>query len=163
MSEPYTLRTHRPGDIGWIIHRHATYYDKEHDWGLKMEGLAAQVGADFLANYNPSNDRCWIAERNDEFLGCVILVKDRDEPNTAKLRMFLVEPGARGLGLGQTLVQQCKSFARECGYHRIRLWTQGVLLPARRLYAKEGFELVSSDENEVFGYKLVGECWELKL
>ncbi|CAI7596274.1 unnamed protein product [Penicillium bialowiezense] len=78
-SSEYTLRTHRPGDIGWIIHRHATYYDKEHDWGLKMEGLAAQVGADFLEHYDPSSDRCWIAERNDEFLGCIILVNDREE------------------------------------------------------------------------------------
>lgn len=162
-SQGYTLRTHRPGDIGWIIHRHATYYDKEHDWGLKMEGLAAQVGADFLAHYDPSTDRCWIAERNDEFLGCIILVKDREEVDTAKLRMFLVEPSARGLGLGQALVQQCTRFARECGYAKVRLWTQSVLLPARRLYAKEGFQLVSSDENEVFGVKLVGECWELTL
>jgi len=162
-SAAYTLRTHRPGDIGWIIHRHATYYDKEHDWGLKMEGLASQVGADFLENYNESTDRCWIAERDGEFLGCIILVKDRDQVNTAKLRMFLVEPSARGLGLGQTLVQQCVRFARECGYAKIHLWTQGVLLPARRLYAKEGFQLASSEENEVFGMKLMGECWELAL
>jgi GNAT superfamily N-acetyltransferase len=160
-SAGYTLRTHRPGDIGWIIHRHATYYDKAHDWGLKMEGLAAKVGADFLENYDESTDRCWIAERNDEFLGSIILVKDRDQVNAAKLRLFLVEPSARGLGLGQALVQQCKRFARECGYAKIHLWTQGVLLPARRLYTKEGFQLVSSEENEVFGVKLMGECWEL--
>lgn len=159
----YTLRTHRPGDIGWIIHRHATLYEKEQGWGTKMEALVCKVGAEFLDNYDASTDRCWIAERNDEFLGCIVLVRDRDAVNTAKLRLLLVEPGARGLGLGRALIEQCTRFARETGYARIRLWTQNVLVSARRLYAKEGYRLFSSEDYGVFGEGHFGECWELVL
>lgn len=132
----YTLRTHRPGDIGRIIHRHATLYEKEYGWGTKMEALVCKVGAEFLDNYDASKDRCWIAERNDQFLGCIVLVRDRELVNTAKLRLLLVEPSARGLGLGRALIEQCTRFARETGYARIRLWTQNVLVSARRLYSR---------------------------
>ncbi|KAJ5964115.1 Acyl-CoA N-acyltransferase [Penicillium vulpinum] len=159
----YTLRAHRPGDIGWIIHRHATLYEQEYGWGTKMEALVSQIGAEFLDNYDASTDRCWIAERNNEFLGCIVLIRDRDAVNTAKLRLLLVEPSARGLGLGRALIEQCTRFARETGYAKIRLWTQNVLVSARKLYAKEGYRLVSSEEHGAFGEQLVGECWELVL
>ncbi|KAL2698795.1 hypothetical protein AAEP93_010183 [Penicillium crustosum] len=122
-SPGYTLRTHRPGDIGWIIHRHATLYEKEYGWGTKMEALVCKVGAEFLDNYDASTDRCWIAERNDEFLGCIVLVRDRELVNTAKLRLLLVEPSARGLGLGRALIEQCTRFARETGYISSSLFT----------------------------------------
>ena len=162
-SPGYTLRTHRPGDIGQIIHRHAALYEKEQGWGTKMEALVCKVGAEFLDNYDASTDRCWIAERNDEFLGCIVLIRDRELVNTAKLRLLLVEPSARGLGLGSALIQQCTRFARETGYAQIRLWTQNVLVSARRLYAKEGYRLVSSDDHGAFGEGHYGECWELDL
>ncbi|KAJ5440293.1 Acyl-CoA N-acyltransferase [Penicillium cf. griseofulvum] len=130
-----------------------------------MEALVSKIGAEFLDNYDASTDRCWIAERNDEFLGCILLIRDTDPDavNTAKLRLLLVEPSARGLGLGRALIEQCTRFARETGYSRIRLWTQNVLVSARRLYSKEGYRLISSEEHEAFGEKLVGECWELDL
>ncbi|KAJ5788689.1 Acyl-CoA N-acyltransferase [Penicillium paradoxum] len=162
-SSPYTLRTHRPGDIGWIIHRHATLYEAEQGWGTKMESLVSKVGHEFLDNYDASCERCWIAERNDEFLGCIVLMRDRDAAQTAKLRLLLVEPSARGLGLGKALIEQCTRFARETGYVRIRLWTQSVLVSARRLYAKEGYRLIGSETHGAFGADLVGECWELVL
>jgi GNAT superfamily N-acetyltransferase len=164
-SPAYTIRTHRPGDIGWIIHRHGVLYEKEYGWGTKMEALVSKIGAEFLDNYDAAADRCWVAERNDEFLGCILLIRDTDPDviNTAKLRLLLVEPSARGLGLGRALIEQCTRFARETGYARIRLWTQNVLVSARKLYAKEGYRLVSSEEHEAFGEKLVGECWELDL
>ncbi|KAG0153345.1 hypothetical protein PDIDSM_5198 [Penicillium digitatum] len=114
-SPEYTIRTHRPGDIGWIIHRHAALYENEQGWGTKMEALVCKVGAEFLDNYDVSIDRCWIAERNDEFLGCAVLVRDRELIDTAKLRLLLVEPSARGLGLGRALIEQCTRFARETG------------------------------------------------
>ncbi|KAJ5187773.1 Acyl-CoA N-acyltransferase [Penicillium cf. viridicatum] len=157
-SPGYSLRTHRPGDIGWIIHRHATLYEQEYGWGTKMEALVCKVGAEFLDNYDTSTDRCWIAEHNDEFLGCIVLVRDRELINTAKLRLLLVEPSSRGLGLGRALIEQCTRFARETGYARIRLWTQNVLVSARRLYAKEGYQLVSSEDHGAFGEGHFGEC-----
>lgn len=121
-----------------------------------MEALVCKVGAEFLDNYDASTDRCWIAERNDEFLGCIVLVQDRELVNTAKLRLLLVEPSARGLGLGRALIEQCTRFARETGYARIRLWTQNVLVSARRLYAKEGYWLVSSEDYGVLVRGILG-------
>lgn len=128
-----------------------------------MEALVSKVGHEFLTNYDASRDRCWIAERNDQFLGCVVLVRDRETEHTAKLRLLLVEPSARGLGLGRALIEQCTRFARDMGYVWIRLWTQNVLVSARRLYAKEGYRLVSTEEQGVFGEGHIGECWELVL
>lgn len=159
----YTLRTHQPGDMGWIIHRHAVLYEAEQGWGTKMEALVSQISHEFLNNYDASRERCWIAERNNEFLGCIVLMRDRKAVQTAKLRLLLVEPSARGLGLGRALIEQCTRFARETGYMRIRLWTQNVLVSARRLYAKEGYRRVSSEEHNAFGEAHVGECWELVL
>ncbi|EKV11356.1 Transcriptional regulator [Penicillium digitatum] len=155
-SPEYTIRTHRPGDIGWIIHRHAALYENEQGWGTKMEALVCKVGAEFLDNYDVSIDRCWIAERNDEFLGCAVLVRDRELIDTAKLRLLLVEPSARGLGLGRALIEQCTRFARETGYARIRLWMQNVLVSARRLYANEGYRLVSAEDHVVLGRGILG-------
>ncbi|KAJ6190889.1 Transcriptional regulator [Penicillium mononematosum] len=121
-----------------------------------MEALVCKVGAEFLDNYDATTDRCWIAERNDEFLGCIVLVRARDASNTAKLRLLLVEPSARGLGLGRALIGQCTRFAREAGYARIRLWTQNVLVSARRLYVKQGYKLVNSEDHGSLGRVIMG-------
>ncbi|KAJ5098055.1 hypothetical protein N7532_005056 [Penicillium argentinense] len=163
-NPPFTLRSHRPGDIGWITYRHATIYHEEYNWNVKFESLVAKIGSEFLENYDPQCERCWIAEKDGKFLGCVMLVKDRSsDQNTAKLRLLLVEPSARGLGVGGTLVRQCTEFAKEVGYSRIGLWTQSMLTPARRLYANEGYKIVKSEEHESCGPKLVGELWEMEL
>ncbi|PWY94558.1 acyl-CoA N-acyltransferase [Aspergillus sclerotioniger CBS 115572] len=164
-TQPYTLRHHRPGDIGWIIHRHGILYAQEYGWTERFEALVAGVTVDFIEHYDTTCERCWIAERDGEFLGCVMLVKDRtcDCGNTAKLRLLLVEPSARGLGLGRALIRQCTEFAREAGYARIQLWTNGVLASARRLYEREGYRLVSSEADDKLGFQSVGEYWELGL
>ncbi|KAJ5742500.1 GNAT family N-acetyltransferase [Penicillium nucicola] len=161
---PYILRTHRPGDMGWIVHRHGALYTTEYGWNERFEALVARVTVDFLDNYDPKSDRCWIAERDSNIIGSIMLVKDRSsKDNAAKLRLLLVEPTARGLGLGQDLVRQCTNFAREVGYSRIHLWTNSVLLSARRLYEKEGYKLKTSEEDETLGAKLTSEIWELML
>ncbi|KAJ5239196.1 hypothetical protein N7468_003815 [Penicillium chermesinum] len=162
-TEPhYTLRTHRTGDMGWITYRHGVLYNAEHGWGERFEALVAEVTVDFIKNLDTSCERCWIADREGEFLGCVMLVKDRSaDQNTAKIRLLLVEPSARGLGLGRVLVKQCVQFAREAGYSRVVLWTQSTLTAARRIYKSEGFELVKAEEHDTFGIKMLGELWEL--
>ncbi|KAL4884906.1 acyl-CoA N-acyltransferase [Aspergillus karnatakaensis] len=168
---PYTLRTHRPGDMGYITYRHGLLYSQEYNWGSSFESVVAKVTADFLEDYDAQRERCWIAERDGVFLGCIMLVRDREsgtDSNVAKLRVLLVEPAARGLGLGSRLVAECTKFAREIGYERIRLWTSKELVSARRLYEKEGYKLVKSFEQESFqqgrtGDKSIGEHWELVL
>lgn len=163
-SRPFTLRTHRPGDIGWIIHRHGALYHEEYGWDERFEALVANIGADFIHNYDSKSERCWIAEKDSKFLGCVMLVKDRSSKgDVAKLRLLLVEPSARGLGVGRLLVQKCAEFAREVGYARIVLWTNSVLTSARRIYAAEGYQRVHSEEHKTFGLSLAGESWELEL
>lgn len=158
----YTLRPHRVGDMGWITYRHGILYQEEHGWDERFEALVAEVTVDFIKNLDPSCERCWVAERDGEFLGCVMLVKDRSsDKNAAKIRLLLVEPSARGLGLGRGLVKQCVEFAREAGYARVGLWTQSTLIVARKMYASEGFQLVKAEEHESFGFKLMGELWEL--
>jgi GNAT superfamily N-acetyltransferase len=159
----FVLRTHRPGDIGWIIHRHGVLYDQEYGWGVQFEALVASIAAEFINQYDAQSERCWIAEKDGNPLGCIMLVKDRSSPNTAKLRLLLVEPSARGLGVARALVRQCRTFAEEVGYERIVLWTNQVLAPARRLYTSEGYRCVQEEEHETFGIKLVGESWELDL
>jgi DNA-binding MarR family transcriptional regulator/GNAT superfamily N-acetyltransferase len=157
----YTLRAPRHGDFGWMVSRHAELYAQEYNWGSPFEGLCAQIVADFVNNYDAKLERCWIAEMNGENVGCVMLVKDA--PGVARLRLLLVDPKARGLGLGQRLVDECVSFAREAGYQKMTLWTHSILFAARHTYEKVGFTLTSSEKKHSWGEDLVAEYWDLTL
>ena len=155
----YILRPHQAGDIGWVIQRHGVLYTKEYGWDQTFEALVAEIAAKFIRNFDPKYERCWIAERDTENLGCVFLV--RKSAGVAQLRLLLVEPSARGLGLGKHLVDECIQFARQAGYRKIVLWTQSVLTAARHVYAKAGFKIVASKKNQMFHHNLVSETWEL--
>jgi len=160
-ADDIVLREPKPGDLGWIVARHATLYQEEYGWAGNFEGLCAQIVADYAAKFDPARERCWIAEMDGENVGSVFLVKDTDE--TARIRLLLVDPVARGRGLGTRLTDACVRFARECGYRGITLWTHSVLLPARHIYAKAGFTLTSSEKKKSFGKNVVSEIWDLKL
>ena len=160
-NEPYIIRTHRTGDLSWIAHRHAILYNKEYGLNQAFEALVLDITAHFLKHYDPEAERCWVAERSGEILGCVLLVKSSKQ--IAKLRLLLVEPSARGLGIGKRLVEECIRFAREKDYKKIVLWTQSNLTAARGIYQKAGFELVATDSHEDFGPRLTAETWELRL
>ena len=160
-NEPYIIRTHRTGDLSWIAHRHAILYSKEYGLNQAFEALVLEIAAHFLKHYDQETERCWVAERSGEILGCVLLVKSSKQ--IAKLRLLLVEPSARGLGIGKRLVEECIRFAREKGYKKIVLWTQSNLTAARGIYQKAGFELVATNNHEDLGPRLTAETWELRL
>ena len=159
--EPYLLRTHQPGDMGWVVHRHGVLYAREYGFDETFEALVARIVARFIERYDPRRERCWIAEREGRIVGCVFLVKAR--PTIGQLRLFLVEPQARGLGIGSRLVDECVRFARTAGYRRVRLWTQSILLAARHIYSKAGFRVIGEERHTHYGRDLIAETWELRL
>ncbi len=157
----FMLRSHRPGDIGWIVSRHGAIYAQEYGWDISFEALAAEITAQFLRSYDPAREQCWIAEIGGEPVGSIFLVKASDD--VAKIRLLLVEKKARGLGVGRALVEQCIRFARDAGYSSITLWTQSILVAARGIYQRAGFQCIKQEKHHSFGADLVGETWELEL
>lgn len=161
-AQPYVLRTHQPGDMGVIVQRHGTLYSMEYGWDSTFEALVAEIAAKFLKEFDARRERCWIAERDGEFLGTVMCVKG-DKDGEAKLRLLIVEPRARGLGIGRRLVAECILFARRCGYKRLTLWTQNNLTAAHKIYAEAGFKLKKEESHHSFGHELIGQFWALDL
>ena len=155
------LRTHAPGDIGWIIARHGALYAEEYGWDITFEALVGKITAEFIENFDPKRERCWIAELDGERVGSVFVVRKNDE--VAKLRLLIVDPRARGLKLGTRLVAEALRFAKTAGYSSMTLWTQSILTAARGIYQRAGFQLVAEDPHRSFGADLIGETWERAL
>lgn len=161
MRKAIRLRRHRPGDMGWVIAAHGALYAREYGFDGTFEALVAEIAAEFIRNFDPERERCWIADLDGEPVGSVFLVQQ--SKTIAKLRLLVIDPKARGFGLGQRLVSACIAHARKLGYRKLTLWTQSSLLAARHIYAREGFRLVKAAPHHSFGVELVGEYWELKL
>jgi len=160
-SSPIILRRHEPGDMGWVTSANAAIYAREYGWDLSYEALVARITADFIDNFNPKRERCWIAELDGERVGSVFVVRKTDE--IAKLRLLILDRRARGLGLGRRLVEECLRFAKSAGYSSMTLWTQSILTAARAIYRQAGFRLVAEEPHHSFGVDLIGETWEREL
>ena len=161
LPSPAVLREPRPGDMGWVVQSHGAFYAREYGFDSSFEGLVAEIAAKFLASFDASRERCWIADIDGTQVGSIFLVRHTDD--VAKLRLLLVEPAGRGQGLGHRLVGECVAFAKACGYRRITLWTQSILVAARKIYQEAGFKLVGTEPHRSFGQSLIGETWELEL
>ena len=155
-------RADRPGDLGWVVMAHGEVYEEQFGWDTEFEALVARVVADYATDHDPAREAAWIAEVDGERAGCIFLVAG-DEPGVAKLRILLVTPTARGLGVGSRLVERCLAFARDAGYRQVTLWTNDVLVSARRIYESFGFALTEQQPHHSFGHDLIGQTWTLEL
>ena len=160
-KSPYLLRPHHPGDMGAVVQLHGALYAQEYGWDERFEALVAGIVAKFIGRFDQRRERCWIAEVDGEVVGSVFLV--RQSKTVGQLRLLIVHPKARGLGIGERLVAECVRFARQAGYSKVRLWTNSVLLAARHIYEKAGFVITHKERHRSFGHDLVGETWEFPL
>jgi len=161
-APPPQLRAPRAGDLGWVIHRQALLYAREYDWDWRYEALAADILGKFVADFDPAREHAWVAEQDGRIVGSIFLMRS-DNPAVGKLRLLYVEPDARGLGLGRMLVAACVDRARDIGYRTLSLWTNDVLVSARRIYEAAGFTLAHQEAHHSFGHDLVGQTWTLPL